>query len=185
MPRGYGVHSTTKKKKDFLAKYAKLGNITYAAKEAGIDRTTHFKWIAKDEAYAAKFASAREEAADLLEAEVLRRGVQGVDEPVFYQGEVCGYIRKYSDVLLIFLLKGTRPEKFRDRMEIADPQGRNPLLGALEDMWEKIEARRNGTKQVIEIAPSKEREIRMGESPRLLPVKGKFPFREPEPGNGK
>lgn len=136
------TNPTSKRKKRFLANFAKLGNITYAAKAAGIDRTCHYDWLEKDEAYAERFHSAQEEAADLLEAEVLRRGVKGVIEPVFYKGEICGRVRKYSDVLLIFLLKGTRPEKFRDKMEISDPQGRSPLLGALEDLWQKVEAGR-------------------------------------------
>ena len=29
-----------------------------------------------------------------------------------------GYVRECSDTLLIFLLKGLRPEKYRDRMEV-------------------------------------------------------------------
>ena len=131
---------TAKRKKRFLANFAKLGNITYAAKAAGIDRTCHYDWLEKDEKYAERFHSAQEEAADLLEAEVLRRGVKGVVEPVYYKGEICGRVRKYSDVLLIFLLKGVRPNKFRDRVEVSDPSGRNPLTAALEDMWTKIEA---------------------------------------------
>ena len=49
------------------------------------------------------------------EDEAVRRAHDGVDEPVFYQGKACGVVRKYSDTLLIFLLKGRRPEKYRDR----------------------------------------------------------------------
>ena len=37
-----------------------------------------------------------------------------MDEPRFYEGEVCGYVRKYSDTLLIFLLKARRPAKYQD-----------------------------------------------------------------------
>jgi hypothetical protein len=29
---------------------------------------------------------------------------------------VCGADRKYSDVLLIFLLKGTAPDKYREQL---------------------------------------------------------------------
>jgi hypothetical protein len=97
----------------------------------------------KDLAYAEKFASAREEAVDLLEGEALRRAVQGVEEPVFYKGERVdkGQVRRYSDVLLIFLLKANRPVKFRDRVEITDPDGRNPLTAALQEIWAKREAK--------------------------------------------
>ena len=143
MPKLHHAHSTyttAKRKKLFLTNFAKLGNITYAAKAAGIERTTHYLWLEKDAEYVERFNTAKEAAADLLEAEVLRRGVKGVLEPVFYKGEICGRVRKYSDVLLIFLTKATRPEKFRDKVEISDPSGRNPLTAALEDMWTKFEA---------------------------------------------
>ena len=42
----------------------------------------------------------------------------GVEQPVFYKGEVCGSVRKYSDVLLIFLLKGLRLEVYRENKHI-------------------------------------------------------------------
>ena len=41
-----------------------------------------------------------------------------MDEPVFYQGQVVGHIRKYSDNLLMFLLKAHWPEKFRENVSI-------------------------------------------------------------------
>ena len=62
---------------------------------------------------------AREEAADTLEAEARRRAIEGVEEPVFHKGQRVGTVRKYSDLLLIFLLKGVRPQKFRDNYQRA------------------------------------------------------------------
>jgi hypothetical protein len=57
-------------------------------------------------------------ACDILEAEAHRRAVEGVEKPVgWYKGRPGGYVREYSDVLLIFLLKGLRPEKYKDRLE--------------------------------------------------------------------
>ena len=56
---------------------------------------------------------------DELEAEARRRAVQGVRQPVFHQGKVVGHIRKYSDLLLIFLLKHRRPEIFADKAMVA------------------------------------------------------------------
>lgn len=100
----------------FLAAYAKTGNITVAANKAGINRGTHYEWVESDPDYAERFQDAGEEAADYLEAEARRRAVVGVEEPVgWYKGEPGGTVRKYSDTLLIFLLKGLRPEKFRER----------------------------------------------------------------------
>ena len=56
----------------------------------------------------------------MLEEEARRRAYVGFDEPVFGSGGhgigtvQVGVIRKYSDTLLIFLLKGIRPGKFRE-----------------------------------------------------------------------
>ncbi len=43
----------------------------------------------------------------------------GVLRPVFQGGKHVGDIREYSDTLLQFLLKGERPEKFRERYEVS------------------------------------------------------------------
>ncbi len=106
------------KQRAFLAAYCQVGNVSEAARIAKINRFTHYEWMHADERYAEVFAQAHEIACDHLEAEARRRAVEGVDEPVFYHGEVCGTIRKYSDTLLIFLLKGARPDKFRDNATI-------------------------------------------------------------------
>ncbi len=110
----------SKKQAAFLTAYALTGNITTAAIAAQIDRKRHYEWLNNDlnGTYAAAFAAAREQAADLLEQEARRRAVEGWDEPVFYQGEPVGAVRKYDSTLLIFLLKGIRPEKYRERAAV-------------------------------------------------------------------
>lgn len=65
--------------------------------------------------------------ADDLEVEMHRRAVEGVDEPVFYKGEVVGEVTKYSDTLAITLAKATRPEKFRDNVKV-DAEVRGGVL---------------------------------------------------------
>jgi hypothetical protein len=57
---------------------------------------------------------ALEQAADLLEAEARRRAVEGVTKPIMYKDKVATTVQEYSDTLLIFLLKGTRPQKYRE-----------------------------------------------------------------------
>jgi hypothetical protein len=111
-----GRAKVTKKKEAFLAAFAQVGNITLAAEIAGIHRRMHYTWLANDPDYAVAFKEAEEEAADRLEHEARRRAVEGTLKPVFYQGEECGHIREYSDTLLIFLLKGARPEKYKERV---------------------------------------------------------------------
>ena len=117
------------KKRAFLAAYAELGNITAAAAAADVSRSMHYTWLERDRRYAAAFAQAHEMVGDHLEAEARRRAVEGWDEPVYYQGQVVGSIRRYSDTLLIFLLKGARPEKFRDNATIRHT---GPTGGAIQ-----------------------------------------------------
>lgn len=105
------------KKELFVSAYAESGNVVLASKEAGIHRSTHYDWLAEDPDYAARCLEAERTAVQALEAEMYRRAVKGVEEPVFYQGEVCGHVQKYSDTLLIFSLKGHAPEKYADRFK--------------------------------------------------------------------
>lgn len=111
------------KKRAFLAAYATCGNITTAAEAAKIDRTTYYVWTENDPDFVTAANFAREEAADRLEEEARRRAAEGFNEPVFYQGEQVGAVRRYSDTLLIFLLKGARPEKYADRHEVSGRNG--------------------------------------------------------------
>jgi len=121
--------ATVRKQVAFLTAFAATGNIKAAAAIADIGRRTHYDWLSRDEAYRAAFADAVEEANDSLEAEARRRALDGVDEPVFGSlgrgvgsGQI-GTIRKFSDTLLIFLLKGARPEKYKERHEHSGPKG--------------------------------------------------------------
>lgn len=113
------------KKRAFLASYALTGNVSKACQAAEISRFSHYEWLKNDPDYVEAVAKAAEDAADVLEEEARRRAFEGVDEPVFYQGDVCGTVRKYSDTLLIFLLKGAKPQKFREnlRAEVSGPNG--------------------------------------------------------------
>ncbi len=110
--------------KAFLAALQESGNVRVACEHAQVGRTTVYQRRADDVAFAAAWESALEEAADLLEAEARRRAHDGWEEPVFGSqgagqgsGQI-GTVRKYSDTLLIFLLKGARPEKYRERSDI-------------------------------------------------------------------
>ena len=112
------------KKRAFLAAYAKCGTVTHAAEAAGIDRSSHTHWMHSDPEYVQAFELAKQMAIESLEAEARRRATLGVDDPVFYQGEVVGHRKVYSDNLLMFLLKGAAPAKYRERAEITGAGGR-------------------------------------------------------------
>ena len=99
----------------FFTSLAAVGNVTEACKLAGISRDTVYHHRKSDPSFAEKWANAEQEAADLLEKEAWRRATEGVAETQFYKGVACGSIQRYSDRLLEFLLRGARPEKYRER----------------------------------------------------------------------
>jgi hypothetical protein len=102
----------------FLDSFLDTANVSRSCTVAGIHRQTHYDWMRDDPEYAVAFREAEEHAADLLEAEARRRAIEGVEEPAgWYQGKPGGTVTRYSDTLLIFLLKGARPEKYRERIE--------------------------------------------------------------------
>nr|NIP59005.1 hypothetical protein [Gemmatimonadota bacterium]NIR79393.1 hypothetical protein [Gemmatimonadota bacterium]NIT88066.1 hypothetical protein [Gemmatimonadota bacterium]NIU31898.1 hypothetical protein [Gemmatimonadota bacterium]NIU36517.1 hypothetical protein [Gemmatimonadota bacterium] len=91
-------HLENPKQRAFLTAFRELCNIRQAAESAGISRRTHYRWMDVDQEYVQAFEAAKEDAADLLEAEAWRRAVDGVEKPVgWYKGEAGGKVREYSD----------------------------------------------------------------------------------------
>lgn len=102
----------------FLAGLEETGNVTLACQAAKVGRTTVYRHREEVPDFASAWESSMQIAADLLEAEARRRAAEGVTEPVYQGGKLVGTIRKYSDTLLIFLLKGARPEVYRERYNV-------------------------------------------------------------------
>lgn len=146
--RRAGVHLTDEERDDaqekFLRAYAKTANISLACRAAKIDRATFYEWK-KNDAFEARLKLADEDANDVIEAEIFRRAVKGIVEPVVNgQGLVYEYepvldvngepvlnskgkptykrgkqvtITKYSDTLLIFQAKKRIPG-YRDKVDV-------------------------------------------------------------------
>lgn len=104
-------------KEGFLKALRIGGNVSKAAASAKVSRKFVYMQRDTDPEFAEEWAAALDQAADYMEAEAWRRAVKGTKKPVYQQGRLVGVIQEYSDTLLIFLLKGARPEKFRDRVE--------------------------------------------------------------------
>lgn len=110
---------TPKKIKLFLAHLAETGNVTESAAVAGApERTGWYDLKRKNPEFSAAWDEALVHATDALIEEGRRRALKGVEEPVFYQGSVCGHIQRYSDVLLMFLVKAHRPEYATERRKV-------------------------------------------------------------------
>jgi hypothetical protein len=115
---------TGQRSKRFLEALAETGNVTLAARAIGFSRGGVYAHRQIDDAFAKAWEEAEEVAADRLEAEAWRRGVEGVSEPLVSAGKLVRddddrpmVIQRYSDQLLIALLRAHRPERFRDRVE--------------------------------------------------------------------
>jgi hypothetical protein len=113
------------KKAAFLAAYAQCGNVSQSADAADIDRHTHYEWLASDAGYATAFAQAQERATEALERVARERATIGTvrkkftqrGEPILDPETGKQYVEhEVSDTLLIFLLKGLRPDKYRENL---------------------------------------------------------------------
>lgn len=109
---------TPENERAFLTALASTCSVTKACEITGLPRPTVYGWRANDVDFAARWNDAKRIGAEALEDEAMRRAAEGVDEPVFHQGAQVGAIRKYSDTLAIFLLKGAMPEKYRDNTKL-------------------------------------------------------------------
>lgn len=137
----------------FLRAIANGSTTVEAAAAAGLSTPTFYALRKRDADFAEAWRLALEDSTDVLEREARRRAVDGVQEPVVYQGALTpvwerdadgepvmrndkpvqarnpdGSLRyltttKYSDALLAMLLKGRRKDVFSDRTEITGANG--------------------------------------------------------------
>lgn len=121
-------------KPTFLTALRETRSAAAAAERAGISRQSAYEHRQKDPEFAAAWATVDESITDDLEQEAVRRATDGVSEPVFYQGKEVGQVRRYSDSLLQFLLRGRRRDVYGDRTEITGQGGGPIAILALSDL---------------------------------------------------
>jgi hypothetical protein len=94
-----------------------------AAAEAGRERRRFYELRQRDPAFTAEWQEAFDEGTDVLEAEARRRAVEGVVQTERWRdGELVERVVRYSDTLLIFLLKSRDPARF-NRFEVTGAEG--------------------------------------------------------------
>ncbi len=97
-----------------LGAIQRTGTMHSAAMAAGLTVWAVDRWVTTD---LYSFKKRREMALqvydDMLDAEIDRRAVEGVDKPVIYKGEITGTYKEYSDNLLMFRRKQRDPS-YRD-----------------------------------------------------------------------
>lgn len=95
-----GGKITEAKYEKFIELLAQCGNITIAAEGAGISRKSIYNKIGSDAGYSERVEEAKGEAVERLEHVARTRAEQG------------------SDLLLMFMLKSLRPDKYRDNHKV-------------------------------------------------------------------
>lgn len=124
----------------FLRAFALRGIVLEGCRAAGVSRDAVYHWRETSEWFETLYQVAIEEAADRIEAEAIRRAVDGYDEPVIYQGMPTLVtdpntgeqrqltVRKYSDQLMALVLRGARPEKYRENHRVELEGGATGVL---------------------------------------------------------
>lgn len=104
------------------------------------------KWRTEDKEFDELYTDAESTVTDTLEKEAVRRARNGVLEPVISQGKVVLdqdnkplMIRRYSDGLMQFLLKGRRREVYGDKREVDAKVGID-VVGAKSSLEAKFAA---------------------------------------------
>lgn len=155
-----GQRLTPKKLARFLEALAETGNVRQAASRSTLSRHLLYDYRKRHEDFATAWNDALQSAMELvLEPEAIRRAVDGVSEPVFHQGTRIATVKKYSDTLLIFLLKGGLKEKYAERTEHTGKEG-GPIqvAGMAPDARQArlaaLLAKRNGHAAVVPEEPA-------------------------------
>src|SRR5579859_541354 len=128
-----------------LATLGKCGSIKKACEISGVSRATFYRWVETNKVFREAVEEANKEANDTIDDEIVRRAVEGIEEPLVSMGRVVydeemvldengnpeldkgGYPKtkrgarimqkKYSDGLLLSLAK-SRMKKYRDREDL-------------------------------------------------------------------
>jgi hypothetical protein len=114
-------HRTTDWRPSFLDHLSQYGNVGAACKHAVISRSQVYALRKADAVFAAAWNEALELACDAIEAEARRRAESGTEEAVYWRGKRVATELRYSDSLLMFLLRAHRPEKFGDKFKVHTP----------------------------------------------------------------
>jgi hypothetical protein len=116
---------TPKRTREFLKELEKTGNLQASAAHVDVSPGAIYTAARKDRRLKDAIELARHKASHAIETELRRRGIEGYEEKVFFQGEQIGTQTRYSDRLLELLAKGNM-EKYGKTSEM----GVNINIGA-------------------------------------------------------
>ncbi|MEM9879257.1 MAG: terminase [Pseudomonadota bacterium] len=126
---------TPAKRATFLAQLAVTANVTASCAAANVPRSSVYALKRRDAHFAKAWEDALQVAIDALEAEVIRRAIEGADKPQFYSGKQIGTVTTYSDTLAMFLLKTRRPELYGDIKAVAKTAENSDAAARYEEAY--------------------------------------------------
>lgn len=106
-------------KLNFLRAYSETGNVTKACKQASVSVAEYQRARREDEKFREAFEIAHRAATDKVLEAVWEIGVEGVREPIVWQGEIVGYTRRKDFRAAKFLLETYDPATYSQRERIA------------------------------------------------------------------
>lgn len=116
-PRAGRHGAKDKRQQDVIDQLVKGHTFVGAARAAGVPVRTVQSWRDRDPEFHERSNKAYDEGTDVFRTETRRRGVEGWYEPVYYQGQRVGRVKKFSDTLLMFELKKRDPS-YRDHVDL-------------------------------------------------------------------
>jgi len=151
-----------RKQSKFLDILAQTGKVAESARAVGFTSTAFLHKVRReDEDFAEAWDQAVNAAGDVLEEEAIRRAHEGVMDPVYYKGEVVGHKLLYSDQLLMFLLRGTRPDKYNQhgggtQVNVKFGVAVLPMTAPTEAEWEAKAIAMHNEQEVISLTEEEE-----------------------------
>jgi hypothetical protein len=88
-------------------------SFTSALKAARVSYNTVRAHERNDPEFAALLREAEEEGAEMLHHVCWKAALEGNIEPVYFQGQIVGHIRKYDSRMQIEMLRAHMPQKFK------------------------------------------------------------------------
>jgi hypothetical protein len=97
----------------FLGCLSMATGVVFAAKAARVSYNTFRLHQRNDPEFAAQVREAEAQGAELLHYACFQRAVEGNLEPIYFQGQVVGHVRKFDTRLQIEFLRAHLPEIFK------------------------------------------------------------------------
>jgi hypothetical protein len=142
---------TVKKRAAFLEALRETGTVTKAAKAAGMSTSRLYEIRADDEEFRAEWNQAQEVGERVLleamEKEADRRAMKGTCKGVYYKGKRCGFVREYSDTLLMFRMKKLNPAYARQVLAGDADAPLNVNHNISPELQEKLDEIKRGIKE--------------------------------------